>query len=140
MRADCLNSACQVARPNRRFQSARISGAAFARGRRGTVDALIAGLSWFIGATVATRNPRDFERMGVPEEVELALIRPEGFRATEVDGRMALEAEIRYPVDRATRSGSQSESPTSATSSRVDAEPVRWGRCDCQTLASVSHP
>ena len=37
-----------------------------ATGPRGTVDALIAGLAWFMGATVVTRNPGDFKRMGVP--------------------------------------------------------------------------
>jgi predicted nucleic acid-binding protein len=29
-------------------------------------DALIAGAAWSLGATVVTRNPDDFERMGVP--------------------------------------------------------------------------
>ena len=33
---------------------------------RGTVDALIAGLAWSMGATVVTRNPGDFKRMGIP--------------------------------------------------------------------------
>lgn len=37
-----------------------------ATGPRGTVDAVIAGLAWFMGATIVTRNPRDFEGMGVP--------------------------------------------------------------------------
>ena len=29
-------------------------------------DAIIAGVAWSIGATVVTRNPRDFEIQGVP--------------------------------------------------------------------------
>ena len=29
-------------------------------------DALIAGVAWWLGATVVTRNPDDFVRMGVP--------------------------------------------------------------------------
>ena len=29
-------------------------------------DALIAGVAWSFGATVVTRNPDDFVRMGVP--------------------------------------------------------------------------
>ena len=29
-------------------------------------DALIAGVAWFLGATVVTRNPSDFEVQGVP--------------------------------------------------------------------------
>jgi len=29
-------------------------------------DALIAGVAWSLGATVVTRNPDDFVRMGVP--------------------------------------------------------------------------
>lgn len=40
-----------------------------ARGRstpRGLADALIAGVAWSLGATVVTRNPRDFEGTGVP--------------------------------------------------------------------------
>ncbi len=28
-------------------------------------DAIIAGIAWFLGATVVTRNPRDFEIQGV---------------------------------------------------------------------------
>ena len=37
-----------------------------ATGPRSLADAIIAGLAWFMGATVVTRNPRDFERQGVP--------------------------------------------------------------------------
>lgn len=43
-----------------------------ARRRRGAAsprtlgDALIAGVAWSLGATVVTRNPDDFVRMGVP--------------------------------------------------------------------------
>ena len=33
---------------------------------RGLGDALIAGVAADLGATVVTRNPRDFERLGVP--------------------------------------------------------------------------
>ena len=29
-------------------------------------DAIIAGVAWSIGATIVTRNPRDFEGQGVP--------------------------------------------------------------------------
>jgi predicted nucleic acid-binding protein len=29
-------------------------------------DALIAGVAWSLGATVVTRNPEDFRRMGIP--------------------------------------------------------------------------
>ncbi len=39
------------------------------RGRTGPRtlgDALIAGVAWSLGATVVTRNPDDFVRMGVP--------------------------------------------------------------------------
>ena len=34
--------------------------------RRHLGDALIAGLAWRLGATIVTRNPRDFEAYGVP--------------------------------------------------------------------------
>lgn len=34
--------------------------------RHPTGDALIAGLAWRLGATVVTRNARDFEALGVP--------------------------------------------------------------------------
>ena len=37
-----------------------------ARGPRTLGDALIAGVAWSLGATVVTRNPDDFVRMGVP--------------------------------------------------------------------------
>jgi predicted nucleic acid-binding protein len=35
-------------------------------GPRTLGDALIAGVAWSLGATVVTRNPEDFVRMGVP--------------------------------------------------------------------------
>lgn len=35
-------------------------------GPRSLADALIAGVAWDLGATVVTRNPRDFEAQGVP--------------------------------------------------------------------------
>lgn len=35
-------------------------------GPRSLGDALIAGVAWSFGATVVTRNPDDFVRMGVP--------------------------------------------------------------------------
>lgn len=34
--------------------------------RRRLADALIAGVAWSLGATIVTRNPRDFEGQGVP--------------------------------------------------------------------------
>jgi predicted nucleic acid-binding protein len=34
--------------------------------RRHLGDALVAGLAWRLGATIVTRNPRDFEAYGVP--------------------------------------------------------------------------
>ena len=37
-----------------------------ATGPRSLGDALIAGVAWSLGATVVTRNPNDFVRMGVP--------------------------------------------------------------------------
>jgi predicted nucleic acid-binding protein len=37
-----------------------------APGPRTLGDALIAGVAWSLGATVVTRNPDDFVRMGVP--------------------------------------------------------------------------
>jgi predicted nucleic acid-binding protein len=46
--------------------------AAAARRRRGRTsrrhlgDAIIAGVAWSLGATIVTRNPRDFEGLGVP--------------------------------------------------------------------------
>jgi predicted nucleic acid-binding protein len=36
------------------------------RSHRTIADALIAGFAWSNGATVVTRNPRDFEAQGVP--------------------------------------------------------------------------
>jgi Predicted nucleic acid-binding protein, contains PIN domain len=35
-------------------------------GPRSLADALIAGLAWSLRAMVVTRNPKDFERQGVP--------------------------------------------------------------------------
>ncbi len=35
-------------------------------GPRSLADAIIAGVAWSLEATVLTRNPRDFERLGVP--------------------------------------------------------------------------
>lgn len=35
-------------------------------GRGSLGDALIGGVAWHLGATVVTRNPRDFEALGVP--------------------------------------------------------------------------
>jgi predicted nucleic acid-binding protein len=43
-----------------------------ARRRRGRTsprrlaDALVAGAAWSLGATIVTRNPRDFEGLGIP--------------------------------------------------------------------------
>jgi predicted nucleic acid-binding protein len=37
-----------------------------ASGPRTLGDAIIAGVAWSLGATVVTRNPDDFVRMGVP--------------------------------------------------------------------------
>ncbi len=37
-----------------------------APGARSLADALIAATAWSLGATIVTRNPRDFERQGVP--------------------------------------------------------------------------
>jgi predicted nucleic acid-binding protein len=34
--------------------------------RRDLGDAIIAGVAWSLGATIVTRNPRDFEGHGVP--------------------------------------------------------------------------
>jgi predicted nucleic acid-binding protein len=34
--------------------------------RRHLGDAIIAGVAWSLGATIVTRNPRDFEGQGVP--------------------------------------------------------------------------
>lgn len=36
-----------------------------APGARSLADALIAATAWSLGATIVTRNPRDFERQGV---------------------------------------------------------------------------
>ena len=44
---------------------ARRAGRA-APGARSLADALIAASAWSLGATIVTRNPRDFERQGVP--------------------------------------------------------------------------
>lgn len=44
---------------------ARRSGRS-APGARSLADALIAATSWTLGATLVTRNPRDFERLGIP--------------------------------------------------------------------------
>jgi predicted nucleic acid-binding protein len=50
--------------------AARWAGEARRRGDRASPrhlgDALIAGVAWSFGATVVTRNPDDFVRMGVP--------------------------------------------------------------------------
>jgi len=50
--------------------AARWAGASRHRLRRTSPrrlgDALIAGVAWDLGATVVTRNPRDFEVQGVP--------------------------------------------------------------------------
>jgi predicted nucleic acid-binding protein len=50
--------------------AARWAGEARRRGGRTSPrtlgDALIAGVAWWLGATVVTRNPDDFVRMGVP--------------------------------------------------------------------------
>lgn len=37
-----------------------------APGARSLADALIAATAWSLGATLVTRNPRDFERLGIP--------------------------------------------------------------------------
>lgn len=37
-----------------------------AGGPRSLADAIVAGVAWSLGATVVTRNPRDFEVQGVP--------------------------------------------------------------------------
>lgn len=37
-----------------------------APGARSLADALIAATAWSLAATVVTRNPRDFERIGIP--------------------------------------------------------------------------
>jgi len=37
-----------------------------ATGPRSLADAILAGLAWFMDATIVTRNPSDFERQGVP--------------------------------------------------------------------------
>jgi predicted nucleic acid-binding protein len=44
-------------------EARRLRGAA---GPRTLGDALIAGVAWSLGATIVTRNPDDFLRMGVP--------------------------------------------------------------------------
>jgi predicted nucleic acid-binding protein len=44
-------------------EARRLRGAA---GPRTLGDAIIAGVAWSLGATVVTRNPDDFVRMGVP--------------------------------------------------------------------------
>jgi len=44
-------------------EARRVRGAT---GPRHLGDALIAGVAWALGATVVTRNPADFVRMGVP--------------------------------------------------------------------------
>lgn len=44
-------------------EARRLRGAS---GPRTLGDALIAGVAWSLGATVVTRNPDDFMRMGVP--------------------------------------------------------------------------
>jgi predicted nucleic acid-binding protein len=36
------------------------------KGPRSLADALIAGVAWSLEATIVTRNPRDFERIGAP--------------------------------------------------------------------------
>lgn len=50
--------------------AARWAGASRRRigrhGPRRLADALIGGVAWSLGATVVTRNPRDFEIQGVP--------------------------------------------------------------------------
>jgi predicted nucleic acid-binding protein len=35
-------------------------------GRRHLGDAIVAGVAWSLGATIVTRNPRDFEGLGLP--------------------------------------------------------------------------
>ena len=45
-------------------ESAPIGADAPARASLG--DAIIAGVAWSLGATIVTRNPRDFEGQGVP--------------------------------------------------------------------------
>ena len=51
-------------------EAAKWAGAARRRGGRTSPrtlgDALIAGVAWSLGATVVTRNPDDFVRMGIP--------------------------------------------------------------------------
>ena len=37
-----------------------------ATGARTLADAIIGGVAWSLNATVVTRNPKDFERLGVP--------------------------------------------------------------------------
>ena len=37
-----------------------------APGARSLADALIAAAAWSLSATLVTRNPRDFERLGIP--------------------------------------------------------------------------
>jgi len=53
-----------------RPEAARWAGEArrgrLATGPRSLADAIIAGVAAHLGATVVTRNPRDFERLGVP--------------------------------------------------------------------------
>ena len=50
--------------------AARWAGAARRRhgrtSRRRLADSLVAGVAWSLGATIVTRNPRDFEGQGVP--------------------------------------------------------------------------
>ena len=45
--------------------TARREGRARA-GARSLADALLGAVAWRLGATIVTRNPRDFERMGIP--------------------------------------------------------------------------
>ena len=59
---DRLRHGLEGARDQRRYR-ARLRGAS---GPRTLGDALIAGVAWSLGATVVTRNPDDFMRMGVP--------------------------------------------------------------------------
>ncbi|CAN5528301.1 hypothetical protein BH20CHL6_BH20CHL6_15590 [soil metagenome] len=45
--------------------AARREGRARA-GARSLADVLLGAVAWRVGATIVTRNPRDFERMGIP--------------------------------------------------------------------------
>jgi predicted nucleic acid-binding protein len=49
-----------------RWAAERRAERAAGASRRHLGDALIAGLAWRLGATIVTRNPRDFEPYGVP--------------------------------------------------------------------------